>query len=75
MTCCLNTKTSKQLNWCKNKSVVVIRMDEDEFRQAVIGHIANITRALQEISKHLEHIGSRLEEIRGELIHPPVVEE
>jgi len=50
-------------------------MDEEEFRQAVIGHIANITRALQKISEHLEYIGRRLEEIRIELIHPSAVEE
>ena len=53
----------------------MINMDEEEFRQAVIGHIANITRALQKISEQLEYIGSRLEEIRVESIRPPVVEE
>lgn len=47
-------------------------MDEEEFRQTVVGWIARMTRALEKMPEQLDYIGSRLNEIRMELIREPV---
>jgi hypothetical protein len=48
-----------------------MNMNDEEFRESVVGHIARMTRAFEKISEDLEYIGSRLDEIRMELIHRP----
>ena len=50
-------------------------MDEDEFREAIVGHVARMTRTLEKISEHLDYIGSRLHEIHTQLVRPPALEE
>ena len=46
------------------KQDVVINMDEDEFRQNIIGWIARMTRALESISESVKTIESDITGIR-----------
>ncbi len=50
-------------------------MEEDEFREAIIGYMALMTSTLEKISEHLDYIGTRLNAIHTQLVRQPALEE